>query len=54
MTDDPGSVFVGDPVTLTIGKTNILPSDLEWSVKDTCRRAWSSSRRLPAREPALL
>ena len=34
MTADPGSVAVGEPVTFTIGKTNVLPSDLEWSVRD--------------------
>ena len=34
MTADPVSVAVGEPVTFTIGKTNVLPSDLEWSVRD--------------------
>lgn len=34
MTVDPGSVAVGEPVTFTIEKTNVLPSDLEWSVRD--------------------
>jgi uncharacterized repeat protein (TIGR01451 family) len=34
MTADPGNVSVGEHVTFTLGKTNILSSDLEWSVKD--------------------
>jgi uncharacterized repeat protein (TIGR01451 family) len=34
MMADPGSVAVGEPITFTIGKTNVLPSDLEWSVGD--------------------
>ena len=34
MTADPVSVAVGEPVTFTIEKTNVLPSDLEWSVRD--------------------
>ncbi|CAA9443810.1 MAG: hypothetical protein AVDCRST_MAG78-2682 [uncultured Rubrobacteraceae bacterium] len=29
MMADPGSVAVGEPVTFTIGKTNVLPSDRE-------------------------
>lgn len=31
---DPVSVAVGKPVTFTIGKTNVLPSDLEWIFRD--------------------
>ena len=27
-------VTLGEPVTFTITKTNLLPSDLEWSVRD--------------------
>jgi hypothetical protein len=45
----PDGITLGEPVIFNITKTNLLPSDLEWSVKDTCRRVWSSSRRLPAR-----
>jgi hypothetical protein len=30
----PDRVTLGEPVTFTIRKTNLLPSDLEWSVKD--------------------
>ncbi len=34
MTANPDAVAVGEPVTFTITKTNLLPSDLEWSVRD--------------------
>lgn len=34
MTATPQSVIVGDPVTFTITKTNPLPNDLDWSVRD--------------------
>ena len=34
MTATPDRVVLGEPVTFTITKTNLLPSDLEWSVRD--------------------
>jgi uncharacterized repeat protein (TIGR01451 family) len=34
MTANPDSVAVGEPVTFTITKTNSLPSDRDWSVRD--------------------
>lgn len=34
MTATPQSVIVGDPVTFTITKTNPLPNDQDWSVRD--------------------
>lgn len=34
MTSDPPEVAVGEPVTLTITKTNRLPSDHDWQVRD--------------------
>ncbi|HKZ27671.1 MAG TPA: DUF11 domain-containing protein [Rubrobacteraceae bacterium] len=34
MTAAPERIVPGEPVTFTITKTNLLPSDLEWSVRD--------------------
>ena len=34
MTPKPDSVALGEPVTFTIGKTNVLPSEGDWSVRD--------------------
>lgn len=34
MTARPGRAVLGEPVTFTITKTNMLPSDLAWSVRD--------------------
>lgn len=34
MIANPQSVALGEPVTFTIAKTNVLPSDLEWSLRD--------------------
>ncbi len=34
MTAHPDRIVLGEPVTFTITKTNLLPSDLEWSVRD--------------------
>jgi len=34
MIASPQSVALGEPVKFTIAKTNVLPSDLEWSVRD--------------------
>ena len=34
MATRPNRVILGEPVTFTITKTNLLPSDLEWSVRD--------------------
>ena len=34
MTAEPPEVTVGEPVTLTITKTNNLPSDHDWQVRD--------------------
>ena len=34
MTATPEMAVPGEPVTFTITKTNLLPSDLEWSVRD--------------------
>lgn len=52
MTAAPERIVPGEPVTFTITKTNLVPSDLEWSIRDFCRRARSSSRRPPARGAA--
>ena len=34
MTANPDRIFVGDPVTFTITKTNVLPFDHDWHVRD--------------------
>ena len=34
MTAAPERVLPGEPVSFTITKTNLVPSDLEWSVRD--------------------
>ena len=34
MTAKPDRVALGEPVTFTVGKTNVLPSEGDWSVRD--------------------
>jgi uncharacterized repeat protein (TIGR01451 family) len=34
MAPKPDRVGLGEPVTFTVGKTNILPSEGDWSVRD--------------------
>lgn len=34
MTATPERIVPGEPVTFTITKTNLVPSDLEWSIRD--------------------
>jgi hypothetical protein len=52
MTAAPERIVPGEPVTFTITKTNLVPSDLEWSISHFCRRARSSYRRPLARGAA--